>query len=203
MEEYGERVYTTKIIFLGENDVGKSTILANIIYNKTVLPKGMYAFYKTFNKNDGSGELLKINFWDTAHQENYNNIVPMFYKNAQAAILVFDLGNRSSFEKLNEIMQKVREFAHPSIIIFLVGNKTDLEIQGNRVITREEAVKYAESIEAFYNEVSALQKQGIDDLVDLIVSKIPKPSQDNQVFRVERNQPLQMNFCTRVVCGAR
>ena len=132
MEEYVEGAYSTKIILLGDNGVGKSTILANIIYKKTVLPNTSHILFKTFNKNDGSGEQLTINFWDTANQENFKNIVPMYYKNAQAAILVFDLGNRSSFEKLNEIMQKVKEFSHPSIFIFLVGNKKDLEILGNR-----------------------------------------------------------------------
>ena len=119
--------HSTKIIFLGDHGVGKSTILANIIYGKTVLSNNIKVFFKLFNKNNG--EKLTINFWDTTSQENYNNLIPIYYKNDQAAIIVFDIANRSSFEKLDDIMIKLKEFAHPSIIIFLVGNKKDLGFQ--------------------------------------------------------------------------
>ena len=203
MDEYVEGGYSTKIFLLGDNGVGKSTILANIIYGKTKLPKNEIIYSKIFEKNDGTGEKLQINFWDTINKENFNSIMPMYYKNAQAAIIVFDISNRSSFEKLDEIMNKVKEFAHKSIIIFLVGNKKDLEINGKRIISKEEAEKYAESVGAFYIEVSALKKEGIEDLLNIILNNIPKPSEDNQVFRLYRVQPLQKNFCEKVTCGAR
>ena len=203
MNEFEEGIYTTKVIFLGDNGVGKTLILTSILNQKKSLPKNATIFSKIFDKNDGSGEKLKIDFWDTIKQENLNNIIPIYYKNAQVAIIVFDITNRISFEKLDEIMRKVKDLSNPSIIVFLVGNKKDLAINGNRVITEEEAEKFAKSIRAFYSEVSALNKEGINELINLIVSKVPKPSPDNQVHRIYRVQPLQTNFCSRITCGAR
>ena len=203
MNEFEEGIYTTKVIFLGDNGVGKTLILTSILNQKKSLPKNATIFSKIFDKNDGSGEKLKIDFWDTIKQENLNNIIPIYYKNAQVAIIVFDITNRISFEKLDEIMRKVKDLSNPSIIVFLVGNKKDLAINGNRVITEEEAEKFAKSIGAFYSEVSALNKEGINELINLIVSKVPKPSPDNQVHRIYRVQPLQTNFCSRITCGAR
>ena len=163
----------------------------------------MHYFFGVFDKNDGSGEKVSITFWDTIKQENYKNHTPIYYKSALGAIVVFDITNRSSFEKLNEIIEKVKEEADPSIITFLVGNKKDLEANGNRVVTKEEAEKYAENIGAFYIEVSALSKEGINDLINLLSIRIPKPAQSNQVHRLYQQQPLKTNLCSRLTCGAR
>ena len=48
-----------------------------------------------------------LKFWDTIKGENYNNISPIHYKSSSGAIIVFDIINRSSFEKLDEIVKKV------------------------------------------------------------------------------------------------
>ena len=55
-------------------------------------------------------------------------------------------------------MKKVKEQVDSSIIIFLVGNKKDLNVIGNRVVTKEETEKYAENIVTFYVETSAINK---------------------------------------------
>ena len=87
--------------------MGKSAIIASIINGTTILPENCTIFIKTFNKNDGSGEKVSIKFWDTIKGENYNNISPIYYKSSSGAIIVFDIINRSSFEKLDEIVKKV------------------------------------------------------------------------------------------------
>ena len=100
-------------------------------------------------------------------------------------------------------MKKIKENAHSSIILILVGNKIDLEINNTRSTTKEEAEKYAKNIGAFYIEVSCLTREGIDDLVNLMINKIPKPDPNNQVVTLQAIQPLQTNFCSRITCGAR
>jgi small GTP-binding protein len=42
---------------------------------------------------------VKFEIWDTAGQERYRALTPMYYKNANAAIVVFDFTNYGSFEK--------------------------------------------------------------------------------------------------------
>lgn len=202
MEENNQDINLAKVIFLGDNNVGKSSILASILNWKTSLPKKTI-ISRIFNKNDGSGEKVKINFYDTIKDENYDNINPIYYRYAQIAIIVFDVTKRSSFEILSEIMKKIKENAHSSIILILVGNKIDLEINSTRSTTKEEAEKYTKNIGAFYIEVSSLTREGIDDLVNLMINKIPKPDPNNQVVILQAIQPLQNNFCSRITCGAR
>ena len=63
--------------------------------------------------------------WDTAGQERFSNIVPMYYRNASAIILVFDLGSVQSFERAKWWYSEVRQST--KICVLLVGNKADLQ----------------------------------------------------------------------------
>ena len=117
--------FSIKVIFLGDNGVGKSAIIASIINGKTTLPENSSIFLKSFDKKDGGGEKVFINFQDAIKIENYNNLI--HHKSTSGAIFVFDITNRSSFEKVNEIMKKIKENSYPSKINCLVGNKKDLD----------------------------------------------------------------------------
>jgi Ras-related protein Rab-5C len=46
-----------------------------------------------------NGYPIKYEIWDTAGQERYHALTPMYYRNANAAIVVFDVSNSSSFER--------------------------------------------------------------------------------------------------------
>ena len=37
---------------------------------------------------------VELNIWDTGGQERYHSIVPMFYRGAQAAVVVYDITKR-------------------------------------------------------------------------------------------------------------
>ena len=187
--------YTLKIIFVGDRGVGKSAIIASIINGTTTLPEHMTIFMKDFFKNDGTH--VFIQFWDSIIQEQNNN-QNIFFIRSSAAVVVFDITNRNSFAKLDEIINKIRENADPSITLIIVGNKIDLN---NRVISTEEAEKYAGTVGANYIEVSALSRQGINNLIDLMLHRIPRPPQNNNIH-LEDRPPLKANFCTRTICGA-
>ena len=46
-----------------------------------------------------TGHTIKFEIWDTAGQERYHALTPMYYRNAHAAVVVFDISNMSSFER--------------------------------------------------------------------------------------------------------
>ena len=59
-----------------------------------------------------SGQAIKFNIWDTAGQERFRSIGKIFYKEANAAILVYDITTKKSFEEIqnywyNEIQKAV------------------------------------------------------------------------------------------------
>lgn len=77
---------------------------------------------------------IKYDIWDTAGQERYHSLTPMYYKNAKAAIVVFDVSSVPSFERAQKWTIELQEKADKGIVIALCGNKCDLE---ERKVTKE------------------------------------------------------------------
>lgn len=49
---------------------------------------------QTVNLDDTT---VKFEIWDTAGQERYHSLAPMYYRGAQAAIVVYDITNQVHF----------------------------------------------------------------------------------------------------------
>jgi Ras-related protein Rab-5C len=69
---------------------------------------------------------IKFEIWDTAGQERFASLAPMYYRNAQAALVVYDLTKPSSLTKAQHWVAELQRQASPGIVIALVGNKLDL-----------------------------------------------------------------------------
>lgn len=72
------------------------------------------------------GKVIKFEIWDTAGQERFAPLAPMYYRNAQAALVVFDVTNEGSFYKAQNWVEELHEKVGHDIVIALVGNKMDL-----------------------------------------------------------------------------
>eukprot|EP00826_Nyctotherus_ovalis_P035345 TRINITY_DN3033_c0_g1_i10.p2 TRINITY_DN3033_c0_g1~~TRINITY_DN3033_c0_g1_i10.p2 ORF type:complete len:158 (-),score=42.19 TRINITY_DN3033_c0_g1_i10:174-647(-) len=106
---------------------------------------------------DCGGKPLIVQIWDTAGQEKFQSVQGVFYKGADACMLVFDLTNPRSFQALGKWKSEFLYQANPSRTAFpfvLVGNKEDLE--NERQVTKEEALQWCkENGEIPYYEASA------------------------------------------------
>lgn len=69
---------------------------------------------------------IKFEIWDTAGQERFASLAPMYYRNAQAALVVYDLTKPTSLTKAKHWVAELQRQASPGIVIALVGNKLDL-----------------------------------------------------------------------------
>lgn len=63
---------------------------------------------------------------DTAGQERFHSLAPMYYRNAAAAVVVYDITKAASLEKAKAWVKELQRQANPNIVIALVGNKLDL-----------------------------------------------------------------------------
>jgi small GTP-binding protein len=52
-----------------------------------------------YTEDDGNKGKMKLNLWDTAGQEKFDALTKLYFKNAEAAIIVYDVTNELSFEK--------------------------------------------------------------------------------------------------------
>lgn len=71
--------------------------------------------------------LLSVKIWDTAGQEKYHSLAPMYYRGAGAAIVVYDITKMHSFRTLKEWINELRAQGPQDIAIAIAGNKRDLE----------------------------------------------------------------------------
>lgn len=106
--------------------------------------------------------------WDTAGQERFRCITRNYYHGANGILLVFDVTNRESFDKIHTWMKEINENTHDSVPILLMGNKID---QDKRVVSKEEGQKLAKMYEnVTYVETSA--KTGETDIKETSVCDV-------------------------------
>lgn len=86
----------------------------------------------------------------------------MYYRNANCAVVVYDITQPASLEKARTWIRELQRQADPSIVIALCGNKLDLAER--RQVTQEEAKKYAEEEGLMWGETSAKSGEGVSDI---------------------------------------
>ena len=161
-----------KIVLIGESGVGKTSIIYQFVDNNFQLEQpstigGTFASKKVKCKN---GKALRLEIWDTAGQERYRSVAKMFYKDANAAILVYDITNKTSFEGLqNYWIPQVKESSPENIILIIVANKIDLFEREQ--VNEANAKKIAKEINASFVHTSAKDRSGINDLFLEIAKK--------------------------------
>lgn len=90
----------------------------------------------------------------------FKAMAPMYYRNANAALLVFDVTNHTSFDEVKSWVLELRKNVQEPMFLLLVANKIDLE--QHRAVSREEAIVYAQSIGAQFLETSVVKDQVMD-----------------------------------------
>jgi len=118
---------SVKLVLLGEAAVGKSSLVLRFVNNDFQENKEptIGAAFLT-QKCNLPTRTIKFEIWDTAGQERFASLAPMYYRNAQSALVVYDLTKPTSLIKAKHWVAELQRQASPGIVIALVGNKLDL-----------------------------------------------------------------------------
>merc|ERR1719160_1596420 len=119
--------------------------------------------------------VVKFEIWDTAGQERYKSLAPMYYRGVAAAVVVYDITSKESFDAAKSW---VVELQSTDTLIALAGNKSDLD--STRVIERETARAYAENMGILYMETSAKSGQNVQELFQEIAVRLPKQTKEDE-----------------------
>jgi small GTP-binding protein len=105
---------------------------------------------------------IDLQVWDTAGQEMYRALVPVYLRGAHAAILVYDRTDRDSFQALTHWCSLLDDTVSPNTLLFLVANKVDLVEQ--HTVSDDLGEQFAASRKAKFYKVSALTGEGVEQL---------------------------------------
>ena len=164
---------TFKILTIGESGVGKTCILRRFVENKFLKNHlatiGIDFKTKTLNINN---QEIKLKIWDTAGQERFRNITTQYYKGADGIVLVYDVTDEASYEKIKDWMDQILSNTQQEEIgLVLLGNKCDME---PRNVTEDQGKKMAEELKISQFETSALTGQGIKEAFEQLTRDIMK-----------------------------
>ena len=154
-----------KVVFLGESAVGKSSICLRLTCDK----------FQNFSESTIGASFIGhkhkdayLEIWDTAGQERYRSLTPMYYRGAHACIMVYDVSNRDTFQRLRDWITSILANKEDPLVL-IIGNKMDHE---HREVTAKEGQEYAEMIGAIFYETSALSGQNVVQSIDAMIEQL-------------------------------
>ena len=180
------KVYTYKIVLLGASFVGKTSIairsIRNYFHNYQPSTIGATYLVKKIARNN---EIIKFEIWDTAGQERYNSLGPLYYRNADAIIIVFDITLKDTYEIAQSWVSKIKNTSKNPLII-LVGNKSDLSSNRQVFSNDLEFQHYNEKNNITFFESSALNNNNIEEIFHYISGSLPRYN-SNDTLNIQRN----------------
>ena len=160
--EVNTTTYPLKICFVGNSNVGKTSIIRRFINNKFDEEKIASTISVNFEnkklKIDPYTE-LNMQIWDTAGQERFRSLTASYLRESNGIFIVFDLSDKKSFDDLISWFEEINkaEINQKNCVKIIIGNKLDSK---DKEVDNDTAKKLAEENGMKYLPVSA--KDGIN-----------------------------------------
>ena len=175
-EEEKTKILEAKIVLLGDVSVGKTSIASRYCKNSfnehhinTI--GGAYQQQKVVLSN---GAMVKLHIWDTSGQERFRAMTNLYYRDAQVAILTYDIKNESSFSSIEFWIQELKyKVENDKMILCLVGNKCDVDPNEKKISTTK-GKNFAHENNMLFFETSAKTGEGVKDLFVTIANEVYK-----------------------------
>ena len=173
--------------------------------NSPTIGSGQYI--KAFQLYDGT--ILNCMIIDTAGQELFDAINVIYYKKADAVLLVYDISNKSSFNKIKSYyVEKIRDNCSKDIPIVLLGNKTDLDDENKRQVSYEEGIALALKEDYEFHESSCKQNKNVAGAFEALIERWNFENhrmqknliRTNSKDKIENNDIIKKNFTGKNPC---
>eukprot|EP01059_Diplonema_ambulator_P015861 TRINITY_DN2707_c2_g1_i1.p2 TRINITY_DN2707_c2_g1~~TRINITY_DN2707_c2_g1_i1.p2 ORF type:complete len:218 (+),score=64.00 TRINITY_DN2707_c2_g1_i1:76-729(+) len=153
-----------KIVLLGEGRVGKTSLVRRYVLDefddkqKSTVQANMYSS-KKLHVDD---RVANIAIWDTAGQERFRALGPIYYRDANGALLVYDITDADTFDKVKTWVRELRKMVGDDIKIVVAGNKCDL--QSRRQVDESMVLQYCRDLDATHIYTSAKSGKGVNEV---------------------------------------
>jgi Ras-related protein Rab-5C len=160
-----------RVVVIGSTFAGKTALIKRIMElrfdDRTETTTGTAFFlYKSDHPKHP-----EIQIWDTAGMERYRSVNSLYYREAVAAILVFDLTRLGSFQELESWRDEFLTNAPPNPTIIVCANKCDLmdEIE----VEPDEIQQFCNTYDLPLFQTSAFTGEGINPAIRELLDRIP------------------------------
>jgi small GTP-binding protein len=159
----------TKIIIIGEQAVGKSSLIMRYVdsdFDLNMIGTAGVDFRK--KQINIEGKDINLMIFDTAGQQRFRAITKNFYRECQGVLLVYDVSDATSFANLKEWLASIKQHADEGVEILLVGNKIDLP----RQVQADEGKQFSKESNVPLVETSAKTGQGVEKSFETLIRNI-------------------------------
>ena len=189
---------TIKICIFGGNNVGKETFISKFIGNERrddlFTTTGVYLGFKDI---DIDGRILRLQLWIFNDEERFQDIWKQYIRDSKGIILMYDITNLKSFDRLTEWVQLIRNKNNDYVSVLLVGNKVDLK--ENREVSKEQIEKFkmdngiSGSIEISLETGENVENMFLEFFIDILIKnknhKIKRKFKEKEKFKpISRRQ---------------
>jgi len=173
-----------KIVLLGEGCVGKTSLVVRYVnnqFNEAHITTIQASFLT--KRLQLSGSTVNLAIWDTAGQERFHALGPLYYRDANAALLVYDVTDQDSFQKVKNWVKELRKVLGKDIVLFIAGNKDDLP---GKAIPLDDAEAYALSVGATHCRTSAKNNVGVEPMFLELAKRMMESAAAHQQAAVQQ-----------------
>mmetsp|Transcript_24091 Transcript_24091/g.63544 ORF Transcript_24091/g.63544 Transcript_24091/m.63544 type:complete len:209 (-) Transcript_24091:25-651(-) len=161
-----------KVVLLGDEAAGKTSLVRRYMYDtfedSIQATIGMDFQSKTVYLQDRT---VRLQLWDTAGQERFRSLIPSYIRDAAAAVVVYDITKRSSFQGTRKWIDDVRAERGQGAMIALVGSKSDLSAE--RQVSEAEGKAQADEMGVTFAETSAKLGTNVASLFQQLAATLP------------------------------
>ena len=163
-----------KLVIVGDGACGKTSLLSVFVNNKFPEDYTPTVFDNQVKNIIIDSKEVKLALWDTAGQEDYEQLRPLSYDNVDVFVIVFSLDDPGSLYNIRDLwIPELNQYCGKgNVPVIVVGNKSDLrkynDKPGNEIMeltTKGEAEGLAKEVGAeSFIECSALTGEKVDDV---------------------------------------
>ena len=114
-----------KAVLIGDSNAGKTSLILRHTNREFQIGHATVGSSIHSSKSTYGGVRVKLQIWDTAGQEKFRSMTPLYYRESRVCIIVYDTTSRKSFEAVERWLRDVRNTVDPNTLIVVAGTKLD------------------------------------------------------------------------------